>query len=121
MYDGPSFFLRLWPTGHRKPFTASLTATREIIASFRGTQQYRVMALAQLNRRSSLRDLVICRWAHGEKLYHLGIPNGESRTTLAKANENRDWRLDADYAKPLYGPEDSEPKLDETISALNAS
>ncbi|MCY4347457.1 MAG: DUF4372 domain-containing protein, partial [Aestuariivita sp.] len=76
------------------------------IWSFRCTHQYRAMALAQLNRRRNLRDLVICLRAHGEKLYHLGIPNGVSRTTLAK---------------PLYRPEDSEPKLDETISALNAS
>ena len=98
------------------------------IRSCRCTHPYRAMALAQLNRRCRLRDLVICLRAHREKLYHLGRPNGVSRTTLANAHENRDWRIDADdayhlidIAKPLYGHEDSELKLAETVDALDSS
>ncbi len=86
------------------------------------------MAIAQLNRRSSLRDLVVCLRTHHDKLYHLGLPGGVSRSTLAKANENRDWRLYADFAqhliaqaRPLYGPQDSGLNLQETIYALDSS
>ena len=43
----------------------------------------------------SLRDLIVCLDAHQDKLYHLGLAGGVYRNTLAKANENRDWRLNA--------------------------
>ena len=86
------------------------------------------MAIAQLNRRSSLRDLVICLRAHREKWYHIGLAGGIFRNTLAKANENRDWRIYADYAqrlvnvaRPLYDSEDSELNLQETVYALDSS
>ena len=95
---------------------------------FHCSQQYRAMAIAQMNRRSSLRDLVICLRAHPEKLYHLGFSSGISRTTLAKANENRDWRIYADYAqhliamaRPLYDSSDSDLNLEETVYALDSS
>ena len=98
------------------------------VRSFRCSQHYRAMAIAQLNRRSSLRDLVICLRAHGDKLYHLGLSGGIHRNTLAKANERRDWRIYADYAqrlialaRPLYGPEDTELNLQETVYALDSS
>lgn len=98
------------------------------VRSFRCSQQYRAMSIAQLNRRSSLRDLVICLQAHQDKLYHLGFSGGISRSTLADANENRDWRIYADYAqrlialaRPLYGTEDSELNLQETVYALDSS
>ncbi len=75
-----------------------------------------------------MRDRVIGLRAHRETLYPLGIPNGVSRTPLAKANENRDGRIYADdashlmdIAQPLYGPEDSERKRDETVYALDSS
>jgi len=71
------------------------------IRSCRCPHQYRARALAQRNRRRSVRDLVIGLRAHRETLDHLRIPNGVSRTTLAKAHETRDWRLDADDAYPL--------------------
>lgn len=98
------------------------------VRSFRCSQHYRAMAIAQLTRRSSLRDLVICLRAHQDKLYHLGLSGGIHRNTLAKANERRDWRIYADYAqrlialaRPLYGPEDSELNLQETVYALDSS
>ena len=98
------------------------------VRSFRCSQQYRAMSIGQLNRRSSLRDLVIWLRAHQDKLYHLGLSGGICRNTLAKANENRDWRIYADYAqrliavaRPLYGAEDSELNLQETVYALDSS
>ena len=98
------------------------------VRSFRCSQHYRAMSIAQLNRRSSLRDLIICLQAHQDKLYHLGLSGGIHRNTLAKANENRDWRIYADYAqrlialaRPLYDAQDSELNLQETVYALDSS
>ena len=56
------------------------------VRSFRCSQQFRAMAIAQLTHRTSLREIEICLRAHAEKLYHLGFPNGISKSTLAKAN-----------------------------------
>ena len=55
--------------------------------------QFLCMAFAQLTYRESLRDIEICLCAHSEKLYHLGIRGGVARSTLADANETRDWRI----------------------------
>ena len=98
------------------------------VRSFFCSQHYRAMAIAQLTRRESLRDLVVCLQSHSDKLYHLGLCGGIYRNTLAKANEKRDWRMYADYAqrlialaRPLHGPQDSELNLQETVYALDSS
>jgi Domain of unknown function (DUF4372)/Transposase DDE domain len=59
------------------------------------------MSFGQLTNRESLRDVVICLQAHEKKLYHLGISHRVVRTTLAYANEHRDWRIYADFAQIL--------------------
>ncbi len=59
------------------------------------------MAFAQLTYRESLRDIECCLRAMREKLYHIGIRGKVSRNTLAKANENRDWRIYSDFAQVL--------------------
>ena len=130
MYQGQFVFSQIidhspWKTFHR--CVKHYHGDRKV-RSFTCSQQYRAMAIAQLNRRSSLRDLVICLKAHQDKLYHLGLSGGISRSTLADANEKRDWRIYADYAqrlvhlaRPLYGPEDSELNLQETVYALDSS
>lgn len=59
------------------------------------------LSFGQLTQRESLRDLVNCLEAHGKKLYHLGLTNGISRSTLSDANERRDWRIYADFAQIL--------------------
>jgi hypothetical protein len=59
------------------------------------------MVFAQLTFRESLRDIETCLRTVRPKLYHMGIRGGISRTTLAKANENRDWRIYADFAQVL--------------------
>ena len=59
------------------------------------------MALAQLTYRESLRDIEICLRAHQSRLYHLGIRGSTAKSTLADANEQRDCRVYADFAKSL--------------------
>ena len=64
-------------------------------------EQFLVLAFAQLTWRESLRDIETCLASFGPKLYHAGIRQPTSRSTLADANENRDWRIFADFAHVL--------------------
>jgi hypothetical protein len=59
------------------------------------------MAFAQLTYRESLRDIEICLRSVGGKLYHMGFRTSVARSTLADANESRDWRIFADFAQTL--------------------
>jgi hypothetical protein len=86
------------------------------------------MAFAQLTYRESLRDIVCCLPAMREKLYHMGIKGKVSRSTLADANEVRDWRIYSDFAqiliheaRRLYVEDDFGLELKETVYALNSS
>jgi hypothetical protein len=86
------------------------------------------MSFAQLTYRESLRDIETCLRAMQPKLYHMGIRSKVSRSTLADANEQRDWRIYADFAqiliaqaRELYKQEDFEKELDETVYALDAT
>jgi hypothetical protein len=56
------------------------------------------MAFGQLTHRESLSDTIVCLNANSTKLYHLGIGQTISKSTLSKANENRDWRIYQDFA-----------------------
>lgn len=69
--------------------------------SFSCRDQYLAMSFAQLTYRESLRDIETCLAAVPDKLYHLGFRSSVSRSTLADANEKRDWRIYADYAQRL--------------------
>ncbi len=91
-------------------------------------EQFLVMAFAQLTYRESLRDIETCLRAMQNKLYHLGIRSNISRSTLADANEKRDWRIYADFAyllikeaKELYRNENLFEELNETIYALDST
>ncbi len=64
-------------------------------------EQYRAMAFAQLTYRESLRDIETCLEAQVAKLYHMGFRHPIRRSTLADANETRDWRIYADFARHL--------------------
>jgi len=64
-------------------------------------EQFLVMAFGQLAGRESLRDAVVCLTAHHEKLYHIGFRTTLARTTVAYANEQRDWRIWSDFAQVL--------------------
>jgi hypothetical protein len=96
--------------------------------SFSCLDQFLCMAFAQLSYRESLRDIESCLRAMQNKLYHMGLRTKVSRTTLADANENRDWRIYADFAqvlihiaRDLYADDDFGVELDETVYALDAS
>jgi len=71
------------------------------VKSFFCSEQFRCMAFAQLTGRESLRDIEICLRSQAKKLYHMGISSGVSRSALAVANQNRDWRIYADFAQSL--------------------
>jgi hypothetical protein len=64
-------------------------------------EQFLAMAFAQLTYRESLRDIEACLGAIGHKRYHMGIGSAVARSTLADANEDRDWRIFADFAQVL--------------------
>ena len=69
--------------------------------SFACTEQFRVMAFAQLTYRESLRDIEVCLSAQTAKLYHMGFRHEIKRSALADANETRDWRIHAEFAQCL--------------------
>jgi len=114
-----------------------LTTFRRCVARYAGTykvksfsclDQYLSMAFAQLTYRESLRDIEACLRAQQQKLYHMGIKSRVSRSTLADANESRDWRIYADFAQSLiaiarrlYATEPFGVDLKDTVYALDAS
>jgi hypothetical protein len=71
------------------------------VRSFSCYDQFLCMAFAQLTFRDSLRDIETCLRALQPKLYHAGFRGAISRSTLADANEKRDWRIYADFAHLL--------------------
>jgi len=85
-------------------------------------EQYRAMAFAQLTYRESLRDIETCLSVHASKLYHMGFRRPVRRSTLADANEGRDWRIYAEVAqrlivqaRKLYANEDLGLDLTDTV------
>ena len=90
--------------------------------------QFRAMAFAQLTWRESLRDVEVCLAANPSRLYAMGIRQPVKRSTLADANERRDWRIWSDIAKllihrarKLYGGEDLGLDIDSTVYALDST
>lgn len=71
------------------------------VQSFSCLDQFLTMSFAQLAYRESLRDIASCLRTMQPKLYHMGIRGTIARSTLADANENRDWRIYADFAQVL--------------------
>ena len=130
MYVGKTLFAQVmdflpWKTFHR------------IVARYGGdhrvrtltcAEQLRCMAFAQLTYRESLRDIEACLSAQAAKLYHLGFRQPVSRSTLADANESRDWRMYAEFAqrlivqaKTLYAGDALGVELSSTVYALDAT
>lgn len=98
------------------------------VRKFSCLDQYLCMAFAQLTYRESLRDIEACLRAIPQKLYHMGIRGKVSRSTLADANEKRDWRIYADFAqvlihtaRGLYINEELGVELDQTVYALDST
>ncbi len=130
MYLGKTLFAQVmdflpWKTFHR------------IVARFDGdlhvrtlscAEQFRVMAFAQLTYRESLRDIEVCLSAQAGKLYHMGLREPVRRSTLADANESRDWHIYFEFAqrlivkaRALYAGDDFGVELTNTVYALDAT
>lgn len=130
MYIGQTLFAQVmdflpWKTFHR------------LVARYHGdyrvrslwcAEQFRIMAFAQLTYRESLRDIEACLQAQAAKLYHMGIRSPVSRSTLAGANESRDWRLYAAFAhvlitqaRHLYAEDRFGLELSNTVYALDST
>ena len=91
-------------------------------------EQYRAMAFAQLTYRESLRDIEVCLSAQTAKLYHMGFREPVRRSTLADANETRDWRIYAEFAqrliaqaRRLYAGDSLGLDLTNTVYALDST
>jgi hypothetical protein len=91
-------------------------------------EQFRIMAFAQLTTRESLRDIEVTLSANASKLYAMGLRHSVHRSTLAEANESRDWRMWSDFAallirraRKLYRDEDLGLDLTNTVYALDAT
>ena len=98
------------------------------VRSLACTEQFRAMAFAQLTYRESLRDIEVCLLANQAKLYSMGFRSPVKRSTLADANEGRDWHIWADLAallirraRKLYCNESFGIDLDNTVYALDAT
>jgi hypothetical protein len=98
------------------------------VRDFSCFDQFLCLAFAQLTGRESLRDIETCLRAMQPKLYHCGFRGSISRSTLADANENRDWRIYADFAqiliqtaRKLYAADDFGVELADTAYALDST
>jgi hypothetical protein len=110
---------------------------QKCIARYRGDRyaknfscwdQYLAMAFAQFTYRESLRDIETCLGAVGGKLYHMGFRTSVARSTLADANESRDWRIYADFAQTListarnlYARDPLAVDLEQSLYALDST
>jgi hypothetical protein len=98
------------------------------VRSFSCLDQFLCMAFAQLTYRESLRDIEACLVAQPSKLYHLGLRGNITRSNLADANENRDWRIYFEFtqaliriARKLYASDSLAVELDNTVYALDST
>src|SRR5450432_3052594 len=103
MYSGKTVFAQLmdclpWSTFSR--LVARYGGDYDV-RTFPCVEQYRAMAFAQLTYRESLRDIEACLSAQPSKLYPMGFRSPVRRSTLAEANESRDWRIYAELAQRL--------------------
>src|SRR5207302_2249977 len=101
MNTGRTVFSQLMDFFPRYEFRACVNRYRgdRYMKSFSCSDQFLCLAFAQLTYRESLRDIEICLRAQQAKLYHMGFRGRVSRTTLADANEHRDWRIFRDRSE----------------------
>jgi hypothetical protein len=103
MYQGKFVFSQIMDLAARYQFNRCVTRYdgEYRIKTFTCWEQFLALVFGQLSQRKSLRDIVVCLTAHREKLYHFGFRSRVTRSTLADANEQRDWRIWRDYAALL--------------------
>lgn len=121
MHQGKYVFAQIMEYLPRHGFDACVEryAGEQYMKNFSCRDQFLAMAFGQFAFRESLRDVVVCLKAHRDKLYHLGFRSVVQRSTLADANERRDWRTYRDFAnllmteaKRLYA---DDPLFDDTL------
>jgi len=130
MNIGKTLFAQLmdflpWKTFHR---IVDRCDGDRYVKSMTCADQFRVMAFAQLTYRESLRDIEVCLSAQSAKLYHMGLLQENKRSTLADANEARDWRIHAEFAqrlieqaRKLYAGDSFGVALENTAYALDST
>jgi hypothetical protein len=130
MYTGKTLFAQLmdflpWTTFNRivTRYNGDLR-----VRTLTCSEQFRILAFAQLTYRESLRDIEVCLGAQAGKLYHMGLRRPVARATLADANEARDWRIYAEFAqrlitqaRTLYLTESFGVDLTNTVYALDST
>jgi hypothetical protein len=130
MYVGKTLFAQLMDFLPWTTFSRIVTryGGNHRVRSLPCAEQFRVLVFAQLTYRESLRDIEACLAAQSAKLYHMGIRSPIKRSTLANANERRDWRIYADFAqrlitqaRKLYAEEEFGLDLSDTIYALDST
>jgi IS4 transposase len=130
MYEGRTVFSQLMDFVPRHTFRRRVEryGGDRGVRQFTCWQQFLAMAFAQLTFRESLRDIEACVGAVPDKVYHMGFRSRVTRSTLADANEKRDWRIYADFAqvliheaRRLYVDEPFGLELDQTVYALDAT
>jgi hypothetical protein len=130
MHQGRTVFAQLmdWLPKHEFDCCVERYSGNHRVRSLSCYDQYMIMAFAQLTCRESLRDIEIGLRAQAVKLYHSGIRSTGPRSTLADANEKRDWRIFADFAQvlirqasKLYAGENFEAELRHTAYALDST
>jgi len=130
MYAGKTIFAQLMDCLPWSTFTRLVAryGGDYDVRTFPCVEQYRAMAFAQLTYRESLRDIEACLSAQPAKLYHMGFRGSIRRSTLADANETRDWRIYAEFAqrliaqaRRLYVGESLSVDLKETVYALDST
>ena len=130
VFSGKTIFSQVVELIHPQQF-------RRCVARYRGDykvkafscwDQFLCMAFAQLTFRESLRDIEDCLKARSDQLYHLGFRSRVCRSTLADANEARDWRIYADLAallikkaRRLYSGEPIDVELQQSVYALDST
>jgi len=130
MYLGKTLFAQVmdflpWKTFHR---IVDRYSGDHRIRTLSCAEQFRIMAFAQLTYRESLRDIEVCLAAQAGKLYHMGLASPVARSTLADANELRDWHIYFEFAqrlivkaRALYANDDFGVELTNTVYALDAT
>jgi len=130
MYDGQIVLAQLMALIPRRPFDSCVRRYhgQRRVRRFSCRDQFLCLAFAQLTGRESLRDIETCLRAMGSKLYHAGFRSRVSRSTLADANEQRDWRIWADlaavliaHARKLYASDAMSVALDQTVYAFDST
>ncbi len=130
MHTGITIFSQIMNLLPWRPFQTCVTRYQGDykVQTFKCAEHFRVLAFAQLTYRESLRDIETCLRVMSSRLYHMGIKSTVSRNKLSHANENRDWRIYADFAqilidraKILYANDQLGIDLKSTVYALDST